>query len=137
MVQDVINVTVMKCRWNTSDKIRGFIEYSNEKEGKKAYDILEKMLNLGADVNKLDSYGNSGIWRYCLQANQILPTFSYSTNSESDNRIFTKELENDLLNILNLLCKYGADLNYVSPNMNRTVKDFYLGGALSKILSQI
>lgn len=94
-------------------------------------------MKLGADVNKLDSYGNSGIWRYCLQANQILPTFNYSTNSEIDDRIFTKELENDLLNILNLLCKYGVDLNYVSPNTNRTVRDFYLGGSLLKLFSQI
>ena len=50
---------------------------------------------------------------------------------------FTKELENDLLNVLNLLCKYGADISYVSPNTKRTVRDFYLGGSLSKLLSQI
>lgn len=137
VIHDAINAAVMKCRWNTNDKIRGFIEYSTEKEARKAYEILEKMLKLGADVNKLDSYGNSGIWRFCLQANQILPTFNYSTNSESDDRIFTKELENDLLNVLNLLCKYGADISYVSPDTKRTVRDFYLGGSLSKLLSQI
>lgn len=137
VIHDAINAAVMKCRWNTNDKIRGFIEYSTEKEARKAYEILEKMLKLGADVNKLDSYGNSGIWRFCLQANQILPTFNYFTNSESDDRIFTKELENDLLNVLNLLCKYGADISYVSPNTKRTVRDFYLGGSLSKLLSQI
>ena len=42
-----------------------------------------------------------------------------------------------VMNVLNLLCKYGADISYVSPNTKRTVRDFYLGGSLSKLLSQI
>ena len=36
VIHDAINAAVMKCRWNTNDKIRGFIEYSTEKEARKA-----------------------------------------------------------------------------------------------------
>ena len=95
----------------------GFEVFSTEENAMIARKVLEKMLQLGSDINKLDSSGNSGIWRYCLQANQILPRFNYATNCECNDRIFTVELENDLLSILRLLCKYGADLSYASPNV--------------------
>ena len=95
------------------------------------------MLQLGSDVNKLDSSGNSGIWRYCLQATQILPRFNFATNCECDDRLFTIELEADLLSILKLLCKYGADLRYASPNVGLTVKEFYANGSMAKLLNHV
>lgn len=99
-----------------------------------ALDIVEYLIDCGADLNYMEDESCCNEWRTPVIH---LPTFNYSTNSESDDRIFTKELENDLLNVLNLLCKYGADISYVSPNTKRTVRDFYLGGSLSKLLSQI
>ena len=72
-----------------------------------------------------------------MQANQILPRFNYATNCEYDDRMFTVELETDLLSILKLLCKYGADLSYASPNVGLTVKGFYTNGSMAKLLSQV
>lgn len=137
VIHDAINAAVMNSRWNTNNQYMGFKIFSTEENARRASEILEKMLKLGSDVNKLDSYGNSGIWRFCLQAKQILPAFNYSTNCESDDRIFTKELEADLLNILKILCRYGADLSYESPNTGRTVREFYTGGSMAKLLGQI
>ncbi len=137
VIHDAINAAVMSSRWNTNNQYIGFEVFSTEENAVKARKILEKMLQLGSNVNKLDSHGNSGIWRFCLQANQILPSFNYTTNCECDDRIFTIELETDLLNILNLLCKYGADLSYVSPNVGLTVKEFYANGSMSKLLSYV
>lgn len=137
VIQDAINAAVMNSRWNTNNQYTGFKVYSTEEEAKRASEILEKMLKLGSDVNKLDSFGNSGIWRFCLQAKQILPTFDYATNCESDERIFTSELETDLLNILKILYRYGADFSYAAPNMGRTVREFYTGGSMAKLLSQV
>lgn len=114
----------MNSRWNTKKKYMGFEVFSTEENAINARRILEKMLQAGSDINKLDSYSNSGIWRFCLQAAQILPSFNYDTNCECDDRIFTVELETDLFSILKLLCKYGADLNYASPNVGLTVKEF-------------
>lgn len=136
VIHDAINAAVMNCRWNTNNQYTGFEVFSTEEEAVDARKILEKMLQLGADVNKLDTAGNSGIWRFCLQANQILPRFNYATNCECDDRIFTIELENDLLNVLKLLCRYGADLSYASPNVGLTVKEFYTNGSMAKLLSQ-
>lgn len=137
VIHDAINAAVMNSRWNTNSQYMGFKVFSTEEDAKRASEILEKMLKLGSDVNKLDSHGNSGVWRFCLQANQILPVFNYSTNCESDDRVFTTELEADLLNILKILCRYGADLSYTSPNAGRTVREFYIGGSMKKLLSQI
>lgn len=61
VIHDAINAAVMNSRWNTNDNIRGFRVFSTEQDARRAYRILEKMLTLGADVNALDSYGNSGI----------------------------------------------------------------------------
>ena len=137
VIHDAINAAVMSSRWNTNNPYTGFEVYSTEENAITARKLLEKMLQLGSDINMLDSSGNSGIWRYCLQANQILPRFNYATNCECDDRIFTVELETDLLSILKLLCKYGADLSYVSPNVGLTVKAFYANGSMAKLLSQV
>ena len=136
VIHDAINAAVMNCRWNTNNQYTGFEVFSTEDKAVSARKILEKMLQLGSDINKLDSFGNSGLWRYCLQANQILPRFNYATNCECDDRIFTVELETDLLSILKLLCKYGADLSYASPDVGLTVKEFYANGSMAKLLSQ-
>ena len=128
VIHDAINAAVMNSRWNTNDNIRGFRVFSTEQDARRAYRILEKMLTLGADVNALDSYGNSGIWRFCLQAAQILPAYHYSSHCESDERIFTKELEEDLTKILHLLSYYHADFSYATPNTERNVLEFYKEG---------
>ena len=137
VIHDAINAAVMSSRWNTNNQYTGFEVFSTEKIAITARRVLEKMLQLGSDVNKLDSSGNSGLWRFCLQANQILPRFNYATNCECDDRIFTVELETDLLSILKLLCKYGADLSYASPNVGLAVKAFYTNGSMAKLLSQV
>lgn len=137
VIHDAINAAVMNSRWNTNNQYTGFKVFSTEENAITSRNLLEKMLQLGSDINKLDSYGSSGIWRYCLQANQILPMFNYATNCESDDRIFTVELENDLLNILKLLCRYGADLSYAAPNVGLTVKAFFTNGSMAKLLSRV
>ena len=137
VIHDAINAAVICSRWNTNNPYVGFEVFSTEEKAIRARNILEKMLQSGADVNKLDSSGNSGVWRFCLQAYQLLPRFDSVTKSDCDDRIFTVELETDLLNILKLLCRYGADLNYVAPNMNLTVKEFYTNGSMAKLLNQI
>ena len=137
VIHDAIDAAVMNSRWNTNDQYTGFQVYSTEENAVRAREILEKMLRLGSNINKPDSFGNSGVWRFCLQANQVLPRFDHATNRELDNSIFTTELETDLLNILKLLSKYGADMSYVSPDTGLTVKEFYTDGSMAKLLDQV
>ena len=136
VIHDAINASVMNCRWNINESA-GVKVFSTEQNAKKAYSVLKKMLGLGADINATDSYGNSGIWRFCLQASQILPSYDYGAQCERNDRIFTKELEDDLYNILSLLCESGADFYYNSPNMNCSVLDLYRDGSLAKLLRRV
>lgn len=136
VLHDAINAAVMNSRWNTNDSIMGFRVFSTKQDADRAYRVLERMIASGADVNALDSYGSSGIWRFCLQAAQILPAYNYSTHCESDNRIFTRELEEDLTRIVSLLSLYHADFSYVSPNTKLSVMDFYKEGAVARLLQK-
>lgn len=136
VIHDAINAAVMNSRWNTNNDIMGFREFSTKQDADRAYRVLERMIELGADVNAVDSYGSSGIWRFCLQAAQILPSYNHSTHCENNDRIFTTELEEDLTRILNLLYQHHADFSYVSPNTKLSVLDFYQEGAVAGLLKK-
>lgn len=137
VIHDAINAAVMCSRWNINDKPRGLVLFSNKERADEAYEVLSIMLANGADVNKLDTYGNSSLWRYCLQANQVLPNFNYVEQVEGDDRIFTDELHEDLKRILTALKDAGADISYASPNFMANPKDFYVAGSLSVLLNEV
>ena len=63
VLHDAINCAVMCCRWNTNDKYMGFRVFSTKERAVEALNVLKRMLDMGADVNALDSYGNSGMNR--------------------------------------------------------------------------
>jgi hypothetical protein len=103
VLHDAINCAVMCCRWNTNDKYMGFRVFSTKERAVEALNVLKRMLDMGADVNALDSYGNSGMNRFALQAKQILPSYNYVEHSEGTDRVFTEELHEDLRNVLQAL----------------------------------
>ncbi len=99
------------------------------------FDIADHLLALGADVNAKDSYGNSCLWRACLQASQILPRYNPAENKMSGERLLTEEVEADLSRIFRLLVKSGADINYVRPGIDRSVKEFYKNQTVERFLA--
>ena len=137
VVQDAINAAVMCSRWNINDSPMGFVEFSNKEKADSAFEILSILLDKGADVNKLDSYGNSSLWRFCIQADQVLPSFNYAEQIDLNDRVFTEELHTDLKRILMALKEAGADIDYVSPNTNRSPKEFFVAGSLSVLLNEV
>ncbi|MBQ9746795.1 MAG: ankyrin repeat domain-containing protein, partial [Clostridia bacterium] len=128
-LHDAINRAVMCSRWNGTG-INGFEVMSTEKEADAAFEILEKMIKLGADVNGKDSYGNACMNRACLQAKQILPR-----GKDDDSRIVTPELRADLARIFRLLIENGADMKYISPNsFGKTYFEEYGSEAVGEFL---
>jgi len=109
VIHDAINRAMMCSRWNVS-RPDGLELFSTKEAADEAFEILKKIILLGADVNAKDSFGNACLDRACLQARQILPT------PNSHDRILTEELKSDISRIFNLLIKSGADLNYIKPN---------------------
>lgn len=123
VIHDAINGAVMCSRWNSNTF--GFEVHSTKEKAEKAISQLERILDLGANVNAIDSYGNSCLWRACLQGSQILPRYSYHDKSLSTERVITPELKNDLGKIFDLLLQRGADLQYIRPGGADNVLNYY------------
>lgn len=81
----------------------GFRVYSTKERAEAAISILKKMIAAGADANAIDSYGNSCLNRFGLQANRILPPYDYFEHCERKGRKFTQELHEDLKLVLTVL----------------------------------
>ena len=137
VIHDAINCAVMSCRWNTNDKNMGFKVFSTKEKAAEALDVLKRMLDMGADVNALDSYGNSGSNRFALQAKQILPSYNYVEHREGTDRIFTEELHEDLRSVLQALKDAGADDSYKAPNLGCSVREFCSEGSVSILFDEV
>ncbi len=137
VLHDAVIAAVMCSRWNTNDSIQGFQVYSTFERARQAYAILEKMIHLGADVNSLDSFGYSALFRFCLQAKQILPAYRHLEHREADDRIFTQELHDDLKSILQLLKKAGADPAYQAPILESDALSYFREGSLAVLLKEV
>lgn len=136
VIHDAINAAVMKSRWNVNSQIYGGVKvFSNWAEADEAYRALEKLVSLGADVNAKDSYGNSCLWRFCLQARQILPSYNHAEHKTSDNRLLTPELYEDLSRIFRLLVQNGMDTDYIAPNFSSTAFEMFREEPLGIFLS--
>ena len=73
-----VDPNFMESGWNVRrggwrDEPVRYEEMSNPEVTGQAYRLLEKMISLGGDVNKLDSVGVNSVWRFFLDAYQVLP----------------------------------------------------------------
>ena len=137
VLHDAINCAVMLCRWNTDDKYMGFRVFSTKERAEEGLAVLKRMLDMGADVNALDSYAKSGLNRFALQAKQILPSFNYAEHCEDKDRIFTDELHEDLKKVLQALKDAGADPSYKAPNLGYSVREFCSEGSVSILFEEV
>jgi len=136
IIHDAINAAIMCSRWNVNSEMHGGLKVMHTKEeADLSFEILKKIMELGADVNALDSFGNSSLWRACLQARQILPIYNHTKQTLSSNRLMTEELRYDLSRIFILLFEYGADNNYIAANFDRTAKEYYKNEPLEQFLT--
>lgn len=134
VIHDAINSAIMNCRWNVNSEHMGFEVFSTKENADKAFVQLKKIINLGADINAKDSYGNSCLNRACLQARQVLPSYNHQAQTLGNDRIFTDELREDLQRIFRLLIQSGADLEYISPNCGKTVFEQYKNEPVAEFL---
>ena len=119
VIHDAINRAIMCSRWNVN-RPDGLEVFNDERTSNEAFTILKRIIDMGADVNAKDSFGNACINRACLQARQILPTRG------STDRIFTPEFRFDISRIFKLLIENGADMCYIAPNaFGKTYKEQY------------
>ncbi len=75
--------------------------------------LLNCMVEKGADVNSLDSYGNTALMRLCADI---------KNRWFDKERPLAKESVEDLKQIFDLLIKYGADINQSTPTREPITK---------------
>ena len=128
VLHDAIDRAIMSVRWNIN-RPDGLEVFNTQAQADDAFAILHRLVELGADVNAKDSYGNACMDRACLQARQILP------RPNSDDRLLTDELRHDLSRIFDLLKQNGADMDYVAPNaFGKTYAEQYVDEAIGFFL---
>lgn len=126
VIHDAINAAIMCSRWNTNSEVFGGLKvHKTKEEADRAYETFTRIVNAGADVNAKDSYGNSCLWRACFQAKQILPRYNHVEDKICDDRILTEEIKSDLSRIFQLIIESGADIDYIAPNFDRPIKEFF------------
>lgn len=133
-LHDAIRAAVMSSRWNTNDKALGFRVRHTREEADRAFALLGRMLELGGDIGGKDSYENSCLDRAVLDAQQILPSYRWQTGETLDDRLLTPELEADLSRIFRLLLEWGADLDYVRPGFDQTIRERCKEGPIAQFI---
>lgn len=135
VLHDAINAAVMCSRWNVHEE-GGVKVFHTMEEADAAYEPLRRMIAMGADLNGVDSKGNSCLWRFCLQARQILPAYNHVSGTLGKNHILTPELESDLRRIISLLKEAGMDLGYVKPGDTLTAAECYRNEPIASFLTE-
>lgn len=99
-----------------------------------AYTALERLLESGADVHALDSYGNSSLGRAVLDARQILPRHRYGDPDWVDPKPLNPELVDDLTRIFRALMARGADPNRIERGLGKPLAEFYRAEPVGQFL---
>lgn len=114
VLSDAITAAVMNCRHNSHTDLGSRVlveEYSSRERADEAFAVLKRVLELGADVTKRESYGTTAAERLCKTAEQILPSYSWGEHKASKTAVVTPEWQSDLSRIIALLQAYGADFS--------------------------
>lgn len=125
VIHDAIRRAIMDSRWNIIDYDGKIEVHSSKERAAQSYQLLKRMLELGADVKAKDSYGNCCLTRAVLDARQILPSYNYTTNTLGDDRKLTRVLRKDLHRIFDLLFEYGVESTWLDRTSGRPIIEQY------------
>ncbi len=132
VVQDAIMAAVLSSRWTMVHPMMGIQMFGANSKADQTFQLLSRMIELGADIHKLDSYGNNGLFRAVLDAEKILPQYNHNTGEVYGERVVTDQLRADLGRIFDLLFANGADVNWVKPELGMSVEMFCGKGPVSQ-----
>lgn len=111
---DAAFIAVMSCRWNSENEWQGYKEYSSAGTAAQGRVLMQRLLDLGADVNQRGDYGNTALSVVCYNARDYLPEWDWQQHCPRAHQThrLTTALREDLLKLLCLLLAAGADVDY-------------------------
>lgn len=124
VLNHAVLTAVMNCRHNVKSDLGDtviFEEFSSKEKADEAFNILKRVLEMGADVNICESFGTSCARRLCRTAEELLPSYSWGEDKVSDTAVITPELTNDLSRIFLLLQQYNVNFN--EEDINRYLEE--------------
>ncbi|MFV0393598.1 MAG: hypothetical protein ACK5LC_04265 [Coprobacillaceae bacterium] len=136
VLHDAIMAAVYCARRTTEDYFTKEVVITGTKEeANNAYQVLKRVLEMGADVHQVDSFGNSGLARVLGDASIFLPNYNYVENTMSKAPVSIEQIE-DLKEIFDLLFSYGANIDQYSLNFKMTLREFYQKQYVMKIIKE-
>lgn len=128
VLQDAIMASVMCSRFSIKSFDGQPYEVANSKEkADAAFHILNRIIEMKADITAVDSHGCSSLHRAVLDARQILPSYNYHYDKMSDysTYLITEEVVFDLSRIFQLLIKNGADIKELVVHSKLPLDEHY------------
>lgn len=112
VVQDAVMAAVMHTRWNTIWPGGEVQAAHTQAQADEAFSLLERIVSMGADLTRKDSYGNNALDRALLDTRRIIPGFHMSERCYLNDRVLTPELDADLTRIFRLLLSAAPDMTH-------------------------
>lgn len=135
VIQDAMANAILKSRWCSVDRIGTETVQHTKEDADEAFELFERMVQMGAKLDVIDSYGNTTIERAALECQKILPSYNHSTGKCSTNRTVTEGLRGDLTRIFRLLFEHGLTSHIKMRTSEMTVKEFYSKHPLAEFLT--
>lgn len=134
VIQDAISYAIMHTRWCVIDSQGNETIQHTKEESDEAFALLKRMIDLGADLNSVDSKGNTTLERAVMQAAQIMPLYNPNTQQYTEKRRITNDLRYDLERIFSILFEHGLTSNIKMRTSDMTIKEFYSKHPLNEFL---
>ena len=135
VIQDALANAIIKSRWCSVDKESNAIVQNTKKEADEAFELLKRMVSMGANLDVVDSYGNTTMERATMESQKILPHYNYVTGEYTKNRKITEELRCDLTRIFHFLYENGLTSHIKMRTSEMTVNEFYSKQPLAEFLN--
>lgn len=141
VIHDVLRAAVKRSRWLVSttfgDDDPEWAMKNSAEAADRWYGFLVRVVDEGADVHALDSYGNSCLQRVILDAREVLPRVRFDDPTWVDPQPWNDELVSDLTRIFGLLYAHGVDPDeerdaHSGKSLAETYRDDSVGRFLNK-----
>ncbi|WP_147916303.1 ankyrin repeat domain-containing protein [Ruania zhangjianzhongii] len=129
VLHDAIAAAVKRSRWlrpsAPTQPVPEWLLANSAESADAAFSVLSALLETGAPVDAVDSYGNSSLARAARAAREILPQHWYNEPDRVDDKPLNPELIDDLARIFGALYSRGADPSAVDPQLGHRLDEFY------------